>query len=135
MESADALVLAAPVNNMDVTAVTRAFIERMVGYMHWPFGADAPKLRIERPRKHAVLITSSAMPGWMATAVHEGLGQPEDDGPAHRCQVLRHPVSGALGGGARRGVHAGGEGEGARPGAAPGGWELTCEELRHSVGA
>jgi hypothetical protein len=66
MESADALVLASSVNNMDVTAVTRALIERMVGYMHWPFGAEAPRLRIERPHKHAVLISSSAMPGWMA---------------------------------------------------------------------
>ena len=41
-EAADALVLAAPVNNLDVNALTRAFIERMVGYMHWPFGAEAP---------------------------------------------------------------------------------------------
>ena len=135
MEAADALVLAAPVNNMDVTAVTRAFTERMVGYMHWPFGAHAPKLRIERPRMQTVLITSSAMPGWMARLLTKAWDASSIAWPADRRQAQRDPVPGTRGGGARRWVHAASEGEGPCPGTAPGGWNLTREDPRHTVGA
>ena len=40
----------------------RRFLERMIVYDYWPWGALAPKLRINKPSKKAVLITSSAMP-------------------------------------------------------------------------
>ncbi len=66
IEAAEALVLAAPVNAGDVTAITRRFLERMVCCTYWPWGAPAPKPRIEKPTRPAVLITSSAMPGPMA---------------------------------------------------------------------
>lgn len=63
VESAAAVVLAAPVNCFNVTAIFRQFIERLLGYMYWPWGSNlGPVLRSkEQPRK-AVLITSAAMP-------------------------------------------------------------------------
>jgi len=62
VEAADALVLAAPVNCFNLTAVTRRFMERLTVYAYWPWGAGGPKYRRAKPSKKAVLITSSAMP-------------------------------------------------------------------------
>ncbi len=62
LDAADGLILAARVNYFNVTALTRRFLERMIVYDYWPWGALAPKLRINKPSKKAVLITSSAMP-------------------------------------------------------------------------
>lgn len=68
IDAADALVLAAPVNFGGVTAVTRRFMERLICCNHWPWGQPAPKLRRDlsegghRPRRPAVLLTSSAAP-------------------------------------------------------------------------
>ncbi len=82
-DAADALIIAAPVNYFNVTAVTRRFLERLVPGAYWPWGANTPEMR-GRPYKKAVLITSSAMPsllGRVATgalralkAAAEGLG-------------------------------------------------------------
>jgi multimeric flavodoxin WrbA len=63
LESADGLVLAAPVNFGDVNALTRRFLERMVGCGYWPFGQKAPAARSATRRRAAVLVTSSAAPG------------------------------------------------------------------------
>lgn len=65
-DDADALVLGAPVNFFNVNAITRRFMERLVCYAYWPWKEKmGPKMRIARPAKKAVLITSSAMPGIM----------------------------------------------------------------------
>ncbi|HUX28545.1 MAG TPA: flavodoxin family protein [Terracidiphilus sp.] len=65
IEAADAVVLASPVNCYNVTALFRRFLERMLGYAYWPWGQPAPRERTKlRPRK-AVLVSSSAMPGFM----------------------------------------------------------------------
>lgn len=66
MDAADALVLAAPVNFFNVTAVTRRFMERLVCYGYWPWGKLAPANRIVKPNKKAVLVTSCAMPALLA---------------------------------------------------------------------
>ena len=64
VESADAVVLGAPVNAFNTTALFRRFMERLVGYGYWPWG-QMPKMRSKlRPRK-AVLVTSAAMPGFL----------------------------------------------------------------------
>lgn len=66
IEGADALVLGAPVNFGNVNALTQRFLERLVGYSFWPWGAPAPKLRRKGlPPKPAVLVTASAMPAVM----------------------------------------------------------------------
>ena len=66
LEQADALVVGAPVNYYNTTAITRQFLERLVCYTFWPWGkAVAPKPRSKALTKPAVLINSAAMPGFM----------------------------------------------------------------------
>ncbi|MDY0168473.1 MAG: flavodoxin family protein [Thermoguttaceae bacterium] len=61
-EECDGLVLGAPVNFGNVTAVTRRFMERLLCFAYWPWGKLAPAMRTKQKRKQAVVITSSAMP-------------------------------------------------------------------------
>ena len=72
IDSADAIVLAAPVNWFNVTAVTRKFIERLMPYGYWPWGKALPKNRIKKITKKAVLITSSGCPGWLGRIIFRG---------------------------------------------------------------
>jgi len=65
VELADGLVIASPINFYNVTAVTRRFMERLIVYGYWPWGAGAPKFRITKSGKKAVLVTSSAAPAFM----------------------------------------------------------------------
>lgn len=74
MEAADGLVLAASVNTGDVNAMTRALLERMIGYVHWPDGAPAPVVRRPKGKKPALLVTSSAAPAILARTVMRPLG-------------------------------------------------------------
>jgi len=62
----DAVVLGSPMNFGTVTAVTKAFIERLVCYAHWPWGGMAPKIRSTRKDKRAVVVASSAAPALLA---------------------------------------------------------------------
>lgn len=64
IEAADVLVLGAPVNFFNVTAVFRKFLERLAGYVYWPWSARSPAERNPAKRKKAVLITSAAMPAF-----------------------------------------------------------------------
>lgn len=66
LDSADALVLGSPVNFFDVTAITRRFIERLLVYVYWPWGAAVPKPRVKKMIRKAVVITASAAPAWLA---------------------------------------------------------------------
>lgn len=61
-EAAQGLILAAPVNCFNVTALFRKFMERGTPYAYWPWGAHAPSMRLKAGGKRAALITSSAMP-------------------------------------------------------------------------
>lgn len=65
IESADAVVLGAPVNAFNTTALFRRFIERLAGYGYWPWGQNAPKTRNKLQPRKAVLVTSAAMPGFL----------------------------------------------------------------------
>jgi putative NADPH-quinone reductase len=65
VEEADAVVLASPVNCWNATALFRRFLERLVGYAYWPWGQKAPRLRSKRRPRQAVLVASSAMPGFL----------------------------------------------------------------------
>lgn len=66
IEEAGAIVIGSPVNFGNVTAVTQRFIERLVCYAFWPWGQPGPKVRVKDRGKKAVLVTSSAMPAFMA---------------------------------------------------------------------
>ena len=66
IEQADAYILAAPTNFDSVTAIFKRFMERLVVYAYWPWGASAPAFRkAKMQRKKAMLISSSAAPGMM----------------------------------------------------------------------
>ena len=68
-DAADAIVLGAPVNFYNVNALTRRFMERLICYAYWPWSTHGPKLRSAAKKKKAVLVTSSAMPGFVARLV------------------------------------------------------------------
>ncbi|MDI6450043.1 flavodoxin family protein [Anaerobaca lacustris] len=72
IDEADGLVLASPVNFYNVTAVTRRFMERLVGHAYWPWGQPAPKVRDKTQNKRAVTITSSACPAFFARIAMPG---------------------------------------------------------------
>lgn len=64
-KDSEGLVIGAPVNFFNVTALTRRFMERLVCQAYWPWGAKAPVMRTRIRNKKAVLITSAAMPGFL----------------------------------------------------------------------
>ena len=68
IDAADAVVLASPVNFSTVTALMKRFVERLIPYGYWPWGSLAPKMRNNKnkPKKKAVIITSSACPAFLA---------------------------------------------------------------------
>lgn len=65
IETADALVLASPVNYWNVTALFRRFMERLLVYTYWPWGQKAPRRRTQATPRRAVLIAAAAMPGFL----------------------------------------------------------------------
>ncbi len=66
IEKAHGIVLAAPVNCYNLNALTRRLIERLVAYYYWPWGSTAPKRRFKKRNKKAVLLSSGALPSFLA---------------------------------------------------------------------
>ena len=66
IEQSDAIVLASPMNFWTVTAIMKRFIERLVCYAYWPWGAHGPKPRITGGEKRAVVVCTSAAPAILA---------------------------------------------------------------------
>ncbi|MBN1282762.1 MAG: flavodoxin family protein [Proteobacteria bacterium] len=62
IDSASAVILAAPVNFSNTTAIMKRFIERLICYTYWPWTRMIPASRIKRERRRAVLFTSSGAP-------------------------------------------------------------------------
>lgn len=66
IEEADAYIIAAPTNLGSVTAIFKRFMERLVVYAYWPWGAPGPQYRkANLPKKKAMLISSCAAPAPM----------------------------------------------------------------------
>ena len=65
IEAADSLVLASPVNYYNVTAIFRRFLERLLGFVYWPWGQKGPALRTKATPRKAVLVATSAAPGFL----------------------------------------------------------------------
>ena len=63
IEAADGYILASPTNFYTVTAVFKCFMERLIVYAYWPWGAPAPKFRKSHATKKAILLASCAAPG------------------------------------------------------------------------
>lgn len=66
IDSADALVLASPINFYTVTAIMKRFVERLIVYSYWPWEQGMPKGREQGAKKKAVVVTSSACPSFIA---------------------------------------------------------------------
>jgi multimeric flavodoxin WrbA len=66
IRGSDAIVLGSPMNFGTVTAVMKMFIERLVCFAYWPWGAKAPKVRNKNKTKKAVVVASSAAPSVLA---------------------------------------------------------------------
>jgi len=65
IEAADAVVLASPVNYYNATAIFRRFLERLLGFVYWPWGQNGPKLRSKAQPRKAVLVSAAGMPGFL----------------------------------------------------------------------
>ena len=75
IEAADALILASPTNFHTVTALFKRFMERLVVYAFWPWGAKAPQARKRSGNKRAVLLTSAAAPSFVGRWIFASLRQ------------------------------------------------------------
>ncbi len=62
IDAADAIILAAPVNFSNTTAIMKRFIERLICYTYWPWGKMIPVNRTKESGKKALLFTSSGAP-------------------------------------------------------------------------
>jgi multimeric flavodoxin WrbA len=63
IERADSFILAVPTNFGSVTAIFKRFMERLVGYAHWPWHMNGPQYRKKQSaKKKALLVSSSAAP-------------------------------------------------------------------------
>ena len=73
IDNADAVVLGAPINLGNVTAIMKRFIERLAPYFYWPWGkAVSPVYRIVKADKKAITVTSSACPGFIGRILMPG---------------------------------------------------------------
>jgi len=71
IEQADAYIFAAPTNFGSVTALFKRFMERLVVYGYWPWGAHAPEFRKAKlPKKKAILVSSCAAPGFIGRWIY-----------------------------------------------------------------
>jgi len=75
IEAADAYILASPTNVGSVTAMFKRFMERLIVYVYWPWGAKMPMPRRQKATKKAMLIAVSAAPGLMGRLFFKTLGQ------------------------------------------------------------
>jgi len=64
IEKSDALIIASSVNFGTMTAVMKKFYERLACYSWWPWGAKFPEKRDIQENKRAVVVASSAAPGF-----------------------------------------------------------------------
>ena len=65
IETAHSLVIGAPVNFNNVTAITRAFMERSVGFVYWPWGVKKPQIRKPGMGRKVALVTACSAPARM----------------------------------------------------------------------
>ena len=72
IDNADAVVLGAPINFGNVTAIMKRFVERLAPYFYWPWGKAAPVPRIGKASKKAITVTSSACPAFIGRILMPG---------------------------------------------------------------
>ncbi len=71
IEQADGYILASPTNFFTVTALYKRFLERLLPYAYWPWGANAPIMRKKKnANKRAIVLSSCAAPGIMGRVIY-----------------------------------------------------------------
>ena len=73
IETAYSLVIGSPVNFNNMTAITRTFMERCVGYVYWPWGINKPQTRTPGMGKKIVLVSASSAPARMGKTFKDTL--------------------------------------------------------------
>lgn len=73
IETAYSLVIGAPVNFNNITAITRTFMERCVGYVYWPWGIKKPQIRTPGVGRKVVLVSASSAPARMGRTFKDTL--------------------------------------------------------------
>jgi multimeric flavodoxin WrbA len=63
--SSDVLILSAPINFYETTALTRKFLERLLPFGYWPWDKKFFGFRPRGKARKAVIFSSSAAPGLM----------------------------------------------------------------------
>lgn len=74
LDRSDAIILASPTNFGTVTALMKRFMERLVCYAFWPWGQPGPQQRRKPRGVPALIVTSSAAPGFLARLVFPIVG-------------------------------------------------------------
>lgn len=74
LEQSDAVILASPMNMWSVTAILKRFMERLVCYAWWPWGAAAPKARKLPGVKRGAVVATSAAPAIIARVLTPMVG-------------------------------------------------------------
>jgi len=73
-DNSDALVIGAPVNFFALNALTKKFMERLIPFSYWPWGAKTgPRPRTYKRAKKSILISSCAMPGFAARFISSSM--------------------------------------------------------------
>lgn len=76
IEQSSAYILAAPTNFGSVTAIFKRFMERLIVYAYWPWDKKFPQFRkAKQPKKKALLISSSAAPGFFGRWLYDSSKQ------------------------------------------------------------
>jgi multimeric flavodoxin WrbA len=75
IEAADGFILASPTNFYTVTALFKRFMERLVVYAYWPWGAHGPRFRKQKPDKKALVIASAAAPAFVGRLLYSTIKQ------------------------------------------------------------
>jgi multimeric flavodoxin WrbA len=74
IETAHSIVIGAPVNFNNVTAIMRTFMERCVGFFYWPWGIKKPLMRKPGMGKKVALVSACSAPARMGRTFQGTLG-------------------------------------------------------------
>ncbi|HOO71410.1 MAG TPA: flavodoxin family protein [Spirochaetota bacterium] len=79
LDSADAIILASPINMYSPTALMKRFMERLAPYAYWPWEVPYPKTRKGIKQKKIIIITSSGAPGFIVKLFASNWSKPLRD--------------------------------------------------------
>lgn len=97
LETADGYILASATNFYTATALFKRFLERLVVYGYWPWGAYTPKNRKTLLTKRAVIFSTCAAPSFVGRLFYRSLASLGDAAKVMGAKVVSRAYFG-LGG-------------------------------------